>query len=212
MEDEKKIIEKRSSFRGWKERNKGKSNQKMYIIGILIIAVIFFTLITYAYINKKDNISMPNVNATSSNSSDNPSTNIVNTPEITEVATPKITPKIIENIVGKMNIPLLIDGFEINVTSVSSSTLYTQVWIIVRNKDKIEKSFKLGPSTVVLDNIGQQYENVHVERSAEIIQTNLAPEAMIEGAIFFEPLKEGRNAKKLILDLKVQKAEVMLEK
>ena len=31
MDDEKKIIEKRLSLRGWKERNRGKSNQK-YII------------------------------------------------------------------------------------------------------------------------------------------------------------------------------------
>ena len=55
------------------------------------------------------------------------------------------------------------------------------------------------------------YEKVHVNRSSEIFETNLAAKALREGSIFFEPLKEGRNAKKLILDMKEEEAEIMLE-
>ncbi|CAG1005781.1 MAG: hypothetical protein OIN86_00580 [Candidatus Methanoperedens sp.] len=218
IDDEKKIIEKRSSFRGWKERNKGKSNPKIRIIGVVAMVVIFSTLIIYySYldtdINKnntmdKNNTIIPVINTNSSNGVNNSSSKIVITPEITQAATPKIT----KNIIGKMGTPFVINGFEINVTKVSSSSFYTNVWITVKNIDNKEKPFTIGPSTVILDNIGFQYEKVHVIRSSEIAQTNLASKALREGSIFFETLKEGRTAKKLILDLKVEKAEILLEK
>jgi hypothetical protein len=156
----------------------------------------------------KNNIIIPVINTNSSNGVINSSSKIVITPEITQVSTPKIT----ENIIGKMGTPFVINGFEINVTKVSSSFLYTNVWITVKNIDNKEKPFTIGPSTVILDNIGFQYEKVQVKRSSEIVQTNLEAKALREGSIFFETLKEGRTAKKLILDLKEEKAEILLEK
>ena len=235
MDDEKKVIEKRSSFRGWKERNKGKSQQKTYIISAVTLAVIFSSLIIFQYLNQNDNISIPVISANSSNGSNNSylikatpkitapnitAPNItapnITAPNITSVVTPKITPvvtpEITKNIIGKMGTPLVLNGFEINVTRADSSFMYTRVWIIAKNIEDVEKPLKIGPSTVVIDNIGLQYERVHVERSAEIVQTNLAAKAMREGAIFFEPLKEGRNPKKLILEINEKKAEIMLEK
>jgi hypothetical protein len=219
MDDEKKVIEKRSSFRGWKERNKGKSQQKTYIIAAVTLAVIFSSLIIFQYLNQNDNISIPVISANSSNGSKNSSLigakpEII-TPEITPVVTPKttpvVTPEITKNIIGKMGIPLVLNGFEINVTRADSSVMYTRVWIIAKNIEDVEKPFKIGPSTVVIDNIGLQYERVQVTRSAEIVQTNLAARAMREGSIFFEPLKEGRSPKKLILEINGKKAEIMLE-
>ena len=156
----------------------------------------------------KNNTIIPVINTNSSNGVNNSSSKIVITPEITQAATPKIT----KNIIGKMGTPFVINGFEINVTKVSSSFLYTNVWITVKNIDNKEKPFTIGPSTVILDNIGFQYEKVQVKRSSEIVQTNLASKALREGSIFFETLKEGRTAKKLILDLKGEKAEILLEK
>jgi hypothetical protein len=211
MEDEKKIIEKRSSFRGWKERNRRKSDQKRYIIAAVTLAVIFSGLIIYQYLNQNDIISIP-VTGTNYSNGSNDSSVIVNTPKITAPKpTTVVTPEITRNIIGKIGTPFVLNNFEINVTIADSSFMYTRVWIIAKNREDVEKPFKIGPSTVALDNVGLQYERVSVKRSAEIVQSNLAGKAMREGAIFFEPLKEGRSPKKLILEINGQKAEIMLE-
>lgn len=212
MDDEKKIIEKRTSFRGWKERNRGKSHQKIYIIGIAIVLLIFSTLIIYPYLDRKENVSIPAIEANSSTVSNNSSL-IKVTPKITSPkTTPVVTPEITKNIIGKMGTPFVINGFEINVTKASSSVLYMNVWIIAKNIDNMEKPFKIGTSTVVIDNMGQQYENIHVQRSSEIIQTNLTAKATRDGSIFFGPLRDGRSPKKLLLNINGQKAEILLEK
>ncbi len=212
MEHEKEIIEKRMSFRGWKERNKGKSQRRNYIIGIAIVALILYTLIVYTYLDRKENVPVPAINANSSNVSHNSSL-IKATPKITAPKiTPAVTPEIIRNISGKMGTPFVLNGFEINVTKVGLSILYINVWIIVKNTNDTEKPFKIGPSTVMIDNIGLQYERVQVKRSAEIVQTNISAGAMREGAIFFEPIREGRNPKKVLLNINGQKAEIMLAK
>lgn len=216
MDDEKKIIEKRLSFRGWKERNKGKSHQKIYTIGIVTMIVIL-SLVTYPYWHKDrtvpivpTNISVPIKKV---NFSDNSSSNIVKiTPKITPQMT--VVPTITENkvITGKIGTPFIINGFEITIQNVVSSILYANVWVIVKNTDNKEKLFKIGTGTVLIDNIGEQYENINVKRSAEIAQTNLAAKAIKVGAIFFEALKEKRKAKKLILNINEQQAEILLEK
>jgi hypothetical protein len=212
MDDEKKIIEKRSSLRGWKERNRGRSHQKTYIIGVATIIVVFSALILYQYSDIKNNISIPVTSANSSTGS-NTSSLINVTPKMTTPKiTPVVTPDITKNIIGKIGTPLVLNGFEINVTRVGSSLLYMSIWVIAKNIDNSEKPLKIGPSTVVLDNMGEQYENVHVQRSSELIQTNLTAKAMREGSLFFVPLKEGRSAKKLLLNINGQKAEIMLEK
>ncbi len=209
MDHEKEIIEKRTSFRGWKERNKGKSQRKNYIIGIAITALIFSTLIIYPHLDRKENVSIPALNA---NSPSNNSSLIKVTPKITvSNKTPVVTPEITRNIIGKMGTPLVLNGFEINLTRADTSVIYTSVWIIAKNIGDVEKSFKIGPSTVVIDNIGQQYERVQVKR-AGISENNLAAKAITDGAIFFDPLREGRSPKKLILEINGQKAEIMLEK
>ncbi|MDW7725600.1 MAG: hypothetical protein SCH70_00570 [Candidatus Methanoperedens sp.] len=207
-DDEKKVIEKRSSLRGWKERNRGKPREKKYIIGIATAVLIFSILIIYPYPDRNENVSIP-VNDNSSTIVTNPS--LINVTPETTAPTPVVTPEITGNIIGKMSTPVLINGLEINITRVDSSILYTNVWIIAKNTEGIEKPFKIGPSTVVMDNIGQQYERLKVER-AGISQTNLAARAMRDGAIFFDPLREGRSPKKLILEINGKKAEIMLEK
>lgn len=211
MDDEKKVIEKRSSFRGWKERNRGKSHEKIYTIGVAAMAVILVTFIIYPYLEKKNDISIPVISANSSNGSNDPSL-IKVTPKITSSTITPVVTDTAKNITGKMNIPLVINGFEITVKNVGSAVMYTSIWIVVKNMDNVEKPLKIGSSTVVIDNMGEQYENIHVQRSSEIIQTNLTARAMREGSIFFGPLREGRNAKKLILNINGQKAEIMLEK
>lgn len=221
--DEKQIIEKRSSFRGWKERNKGKSKLKIYAIGIVAILIIFSVLATYPYLNKKDGHT-PIKNKKDNSSNDNSHVNTTSkrtpeptpqiTPTVTPNATPTVTPIMTENkiITGKIGIPFMEDGFEITVKSAARSITYASVWITVKNTDNKEKSFKIDFGTVLIDNMIEQYENIHLKRSAEIVQTNLAAKAMREGAIFFEPLKESRRPEKLLLNINGQKAEIILEK
>src|SRR4030067_2180445 len=172
MDDEKKVIEKRSSLRGWKERNKGKSNQKKYIIGIATAALILSILIIYPSLDRKEPAPIPAIN--NSSAVINNSSLITVTPKITAPkSTPVVTPEIAKNIIGKMGTPFVLNGFEINVTKADSSFLYTNIWIIAKNIGDVEKPFKIGLSTVLIDNIALQYERVQVTRSREIIQTNL---------------------------------------
>ncbi len=69
----------------------------------------------------------------------------------------------------------------------------------------------LGTGTILIDNQGQQYEKIQVTRGAEIAQTDLYPEAMREGAIFFERLKGDRSLKKLILNVNGETLEILLD-
>ena len=215
MEEEKKIMEKRSSFRGWKERNKGKINQRRNIVVIVIIISTLFAIVAYPYWskigddpspvgkqNKTSNSTLAKNKTNSSNVSKNTSSTVVNTPKVTSA------PK--ETIVGKMNVPIVSNGLEITVKNVNPTNFNTNIWISVRNVEDNEKQFKIGPGTVVTDNMGQQYENIKVPRSHEITQTNLSANAMKEGAVFFERLKEGRILKKLILNVNNEKIEFIL--
>jgi len=231
MDEEKKIMEKRSSFRGWKERNKENVQQKKNTIAIIIAVSIFFVLMIYPYLNKVND----NVNDNNNSSSIDQQNNTTSPIPIKDIKTNKsvntsiktvnnISKKVINTtntvnttniskkiIIGKIGVPLINNGFEITVKSVTPANLRTNVWIYVRNIDNDEKPFKLGPGTVMIDNIGQQYENVGVARSAEIAQTNLSSQAMREGAIFFDALKEGRSAKKLTLNINNEKVEFVLD-
>lgn len=216
MDEEKKIMEKRSSFRGWKERNKGKMNQKRNIIVVAIVISTLFALATYPYWNKISDDQSPvkqpnktskqtpvkNVTKNYSKSSNDSSPKIVNTPSVTS------TPK--RSIIGEIGVPIVSNYLEITIKRASPSMLHTDIWASIRNIDDHEKPLKIGPGTVVIDNIGQQYENIKVARSAEISQANLSSQAMREGAIFFERLKDGRTLKKLILNINNEKIEFML--
>lgn len=222
MDEEKKIMEKRSSFRGWKERNKGKTNQRRKAIVMIFAISILLVLAWYPYLNKKDDDNYGNDSSSgrnetknetvsiikNSNSSKNISKNI-STIKKTPTVNVMVTPKRI--IVGKLGVPLVSSGFEITVKSVTLTDIRSSVWIIVRNIENGEKPFKIGPGTIIIDNIGQQYENIKVARSAEIAQTNLSAKAMREGAIFFETLKEGRTAKNLTLNINNDKIEFILD-
>lgn len=110
----------------------------------------------------------------------------------------------------KIGIPLVKDGFEITVKSVTPSIQFINVWLTVKNIGDEGKPFKIGSGTVIIDNMNQQHENIKVARSAEIAQTSLYPQAIREGAVFFERLKEGAVPSKLILFVNGEKFEFML--
>ncbi len=119
--------------------------------------------------------------------------------------------KVNENIVGKIGVPVVIDGFEVTVKSVTPSIQYTSVWLSVKNLEDTEKTLKLGPGNIIIDDMGQQYESVKVPKSAEIAQTDLYPQAMREGGVYFDKLKDGsRNLKKLVLYVDGEKIEFAL--
>lgn len=212
MDEEKKIMEKRSSFRGWKERNKGNTYQKRNII---IAISISFILIMIPFLNKNNDSISIEENMTSieqQNNTPSPTpiktSSLTPTPSPTPVKTPSPTPKKIA--VGKIGSPLVDNGFEITVERVTPLSLYTSIWISVRNLENKEQQFKIGSGTIVIDSKEQQYESIKVARSGEISQTNLYAKAMREGAIFFERLKEGRTLKKLVLEINGEKTEFIL--
>jgi hypothetical protein len=110
-----------------------------------------------------------------------------------------VKPEVLDNKIGEIGVPLAKNGLEINVKSVFPGVTYTNIWINAQNIEEKEKPFKLGSGTVIIDNMGQQYEKIKVARSSEIAQTNLYPGAMREGSVFFERLKEGAKPEKLVL-------------
>lgn len=215
MEEEKKIMEKRSSLKGWKERNQGKSQKRRNIVIMAIAMSIFLALAIYPYLNliedddqpvKQQNSSVKKIKTNSSMTS-NTSKKTTNDTSKKVTASKNNTNIIAKKIIGKIGTPLVSNGFEIVVKSVTPSDLRVTAWVTVRNKEKIEKSFKFGPDTIIIDNMGQQYERIKVARSAEIPQTNLYGGAMVEGAVFFNRLKEGRTPTKLILNIENDKIE-----
>ena len=115
------------------------------------------------------------------------------------------------NVIGKIGVPLIKNGLEVTVKSVTAGDIQTSAWLSVKNREDMEKPFKLSPAPVILDNRGNQYENLKVARSAEITQTSLYPDATREGAIFFEKFKEGASPKKLFLYVNGDKFEFMLD-
>ncbi len=120
------------------------------------------------------------------------------------------TPKAVAT-AGKIGVPMIKSGLNITVKNVVLVNQYTNVWISVRNTENTEKQFKLGLGSFILDNMGQQYEMIKVPRSAEIAQTNLYPEAMREGAVFFEKVKEGRSVKKVVLNINGEAFEFRMD-
>ncbi len=115
-----------------------------------------------------------------------------------------------QNIVGKLGVPLVNNGLEITVNSTAPAVLFTTVKLFVRNLEKTEKAFKIGPGTIILDNTGQQYEIVKISGATPIAQTDLYPLASREGSLFFEPLKDGRKVSKLVLYVNDNKLEFIL--
>lgn len=215
MDEEKKIMEKRSSFKGWKERNKGKTNQKRNVIVAAITVSILLALVVYPYLNNTDDDKTPvkqqnktpnqtlAKNVKASNSGNNSTQKVVKTANVT------ITPK--KTVFGDIGVPIVSNSLEITIKRAEPTMLHIDIWASVKNLDDNDRQFKIGSGTVVMDNMGQQYENIKVARSAEISQTNLSSGAMREGAIFFERIKEGRTLKKLILNINNEKIEVTLD-
>lgn len=116
-----------------------------------------------------------------------------------------------EAIIGRIGVPMVRGGLEITVKSATPTYQFTNVWLNVKNIENTEKPLKLGPGNIIIDNKGQQYENIKVPRGAEISQTDLYPQAMREGAVFFERLSDGsRSLKKLVLYVNGEKIEFLL--
>lgn len=223
MGEEKDILEKRSSFKGWKERNKERVGKKRKIVGVIIILSVFSVMLAYPYINNLgDDGDKDNVNASLSTGKNDTNRSKIDSGSKTgsskvdsggktgnDSKTGKTNTS--QTVVGKIGVPVISNGFEIIIKSVSMTELRTTAWMTVKNKDNYEKPFKIGLGTSILDNEGQQYENIRVVRSAEIAQTNLSGDAMREGAIFFERIKDGRNPKRLTLNINNNKVEFILD-
>lgn len=234
MGEEKDILEKRSSFKGWKERNKERVGKKRKIVGVIIILSVFSAMLAYPYINNLgDDGDKDNVNASLSTGKNDTNGSKIDSGSKTgsskvdsggktgsgkvdsgsktgnDSKTGKTNTS--QTVVGKIGVPVISNGFEIIIKSVSMTELRTTAWMTVKNKDNYEKPFKIGLGTSILDNEGQQYENIRVVRSAEIAQTNLSGDAMREGAIFFERIKDGRNPKRLTLNINNNKVEFILD-
>jgi len=83
----------------------------------------------------------------------------------------------------------------------------SQIIIAVKNADNEVKQFILDPPPVLIDDLGNQYEMVKIERGTQIKQTPIYPEVIRRGAIFFEPISPDANNFRLILYLNGKKTE-----
>lgn len=216
------IMEKRSSFRS-RKRDKSRAPWNLLpFIAVLLIVLLVFAL----DINQNDNSSNNSIepenkkpvssfplekasNITKSSSIQDPATSIVN-PSKNIVHSSSTQPEADDEIAGKIGVPLLKNGFEVTVNSVNPQDFHTSIWISVRNMEDTQRPFRLKPSPFIIDNIGNQYENIKVVRSGQIVQNDLYKMARREGAIFFERLKTDTWPEILVLYINGDKTEYML--
>ena len=100
------------------------------------------------------------------------------------------------------------DGFMVMLKSFQNNQNYmSQIIIAVKNADNEVKQFILDPPPVLIDDLGNQYEMVKIERGTQIKQTPIYPEVIRRGAIFFEPISPDANNFRLILYLNGKKTE-----
>ncbi len=93
-------------------------------------------------------------------------------------------------------------GLEINMKSFQNTPEWTsQVMISVKNIENEEKQFKYNSTPVLIDDLGNQYDMINIQRSTQIEQTTIAPLARIDGSIFFEPVRP--EAKYIIFILRI---------
>lgn len=119
---------------------------------------------------------------------------------------PVDTSRIISN--ATMGEALSMGGFEVRLKGFQNTQDWTsKVMISVRNLDNENKLLKINTTTVLLDDLGNQYEMVNVNRAGQIEQTTIMPLAQKEGNIFFEPVKNEAKYLRLILRISTGRYE-----
>lgn len=100
------------------------------------------------------------------------------------------------------------DGFTVLLTGFQNFQGWTsQAIISVKNMENVDQPFKLDPSPVLIDDLGNQYEMVWIDRSSQIKQTNIYPGVIRRGTIFFENINPNAKNLRLILFLNKKKYE-----
>jgi hypothetical protein len=132
----------------------------------------------------------------------------VNTVYFTVNAT---SPAVAENIRYTVGSTITKGGISVRLERVNILDYTSSIWIYVENNNDFIIPLRLSPAPVIIDNFGTQYENIKIERSAEIAQTELQPNSNRAGAVFFERLKEGAKPKKLILNMNGKSFEYFLD-
>ncbi len=103
-------------------------------------------------------------------------------------------------------------GFEVRLKGFQNTPDWTSmVMISVRNIGNENKLLKINATTVLLDDLGNQYEMVTINRAGQIEQTTITPQAQKEGNIFFEPIKNEAKYVRLILRISSGKYEFGFE-
>ncbi|MCX9084684.1 MAG: hypothetical protein OIN87_07815 [Candidatus Methanoperedens sp.] len=209
-DEREQIREKRSSLFKGPRRGSGIVSKEI-IIGAIFLIVLSLVFVAPGFWTATNNttalpagkqintdLTPPGETSSSKGKTVSPTSTTPPTPKTTPQikSSPAGTPTII--FTGKIGVPLAGNGFEITVKSISLSSIHTSVWILVRNTGTTEKPLKLNPKPAIIDDSGNQYENLIVERSG-LNQSNLYPKAKREGAVFFDRFKEGTKAETLIL-------------
>lgn len=220
IEEREQIREKRSSLFSGRKRSRSILRKEVFI-GAAILAILFLAFMVPDLWNEaKANATLPPKQPEKT-----PAAIPEKTPgEISPDSTPSppimISPgKTVNNtstppedlVIGRIGVPLEKNGFEITVKSVSLSNIYTSIWIVANNTGDIEKPFKLSPKPVIFDNYSNQYENLIVAKAGIAQNTNLYPKAKREGAVFFDRIREGTKAQKLIFYVNGDKFEFKLD-
>ena len=97
-------------------------------------------------------------------------------------------------------------GFEVMLRGFQNFPGWTsQVYISVKNMENEDKPFSLYSSPVLIDDLGNQYRMVKIDRSSQIKQTEIYPGVIRRGTIFFEPINTDSRNLRLIIYLNGEK-------
>ncbi|MFZ3170037.1 MAG: DUF1616 domain-containing protein [Candidatus Methanoperedens sp.] len=100
------------------------------------------------------------------------------------------------------------NGFEVMLNGFQNTPdVISQVIIAVKNIENEAKQFKLNPSAILIDDLGNQYGMVTIQRSGQIKQTDIYPGVIRRGMIFFKPINPDAKDLRLILYLNGNKYE-----
>lgn len=100
------------------------------------------------------------------------------------------------------------DGFALMLKGFQNTPGWnSQINIAVKNMENEEKQFIFKPSPIIIDDLGNQYEGVNIQRSTQIKLTPIYPGVVRRGSIFFEEINPDAKYLRVILYLNGKKYE-----
>ena len=100
------------------------------------------------------------------------------------------------------------DGFALMLKGFQNTPGWNSlINIAVKNMENEEKQFIFKPAPIIIDDLGNQYEGVNIQRSTQIKLTPIYPGVVRRGSIFFEQINPDAKYLRVILYLNGKKYE-----